>query len=336
MDSQPLINGMVCVWCEMDIFDKFLIVVAVISLPIAAILVPIRKIRASGKRSPLVDERLNFPGESLRNQLSDLLDDIVVCLVIALILIVVLISGLLGGVSELPSGLPIVVICCGLIAYASWKLKVQFSSALNYKLGLDGEEYTGQQLTLLLKDGADVFHDVPYKYGNIDHVVVGYDKVFAIETKAVRKPAKTAVASNAKNYEVMFDGEKLHFPTFKTAKPVEQAQLHAKWLHEHLNSKLKLEVQVIPVVALPGWFVKSSKAAQSSTLVCNPKGGFLRSHLGNSASAFDGRATVVDLISELVQVGAPKSKITDPDAQKYFDRWNRRVPKQTVESRLKS
>lgn len=310
----------------MDIFGKFLIVVAVLLLPLTAILFPIWKIRESGKQSPLVHERLNFPGESLRNHLSDLFEDIMIHFVIALVFIAFMISGLSGGISELPFGWFMLVICCAVIAYSSWKLKVKFSTALNFKLGLDGEEYTGQQLNLLMKDGADVFHDIPYKYGNIDHVVVGHDKVFVIETKAVRKPAKNSIASGAKNHEATFDGENIHFPTFKAARHVEQAQLHAKWLHEHLNDKLGLKVQVVPVVALPGWLVPYPKAGHS-VLVGNPRSGLLRSRLGDSASTFDGRKSVVDLIGDLALFGVAKSKITDPDSWKYFDRWNRRLAK---------
>ena len=54
--------------------------------------------------------------------------------------------------------------------------------------GLRGEEYTGQELNFLMRDGAYVFHDIPYKYGNIDHVVVCQSRILAVETKAYSKP----------------------------------------------------------------------------------------------------------------------------------------------------
>ena len=36
--------------------------------------------------------------------------------------------------------------------------------------------------------GAYVFHDIPYKYVNINHIVIGFNKSFAIKTKTMRKP----------------------------------------------------------------------------------------------------------------------------------------------------
>ena len=55
-----------------------------------------------------------------------------------------------------------------------------------------------------MKDSFDVFHDYPIdpngKSGNIDHIVVGPNRVFSIETTTVRKPtddekSKTALYS---------------------------------------------------------------------------------------------------------------------------------------------
>ena len=62
--------------------------------------------------------------------------------------------------------------------------------SFGFKSWPQGERLVGETINWLMKDGFDVFHDYPIdpngKSGNIDHIVVGPNGVFAIETKAVR------------------------------------------------------------------------------------------------------------------------------------------------------
>ena len=53
----------------------------------------------------------------------------------------------------------------------------------SYALGLDGELATAEELNQLMLDGCRVFHDVPIRYGNVDHVVVHRSGVYAVNTK---------------------------------------------------------------------------------------------------------------------------------------------------------
>ena len=84
----------------------------------------------------------------------------------------------------------------------------------NHYLGLKGERWVGDILNWMLKDGFEVFHDFPIepdgRTGNIDHILVGPNGVFAIETKTYRKPTE---AADGKNYEVKF----LHHVAIETA-----------------------------------------------------------------------------------------------------------------------
>lgn len=309
---------------------KFFLPLALSVALFSVIFYPLHKQRSTGKTSPLVNERLNFPGESLKTKLSDMLDDVVFYLICAYSSLAVLIAIIPTNLAELTAvKFLICVSCCLVILYVALNLKSNMSAALNYRVGLDGEEYTGQQLTLLLKHGADVFHDIPYKYGNIDHVVVGHDKVFAVETKAVRKPAPTSIKNGKKHHQVEFDGKRIIFPTFGTTKPVEQAKRHAKWLRQHLSENIGLEINVIPVVALPGWWVIPPKSSYE-VLVINPKNSCLLNLLGKPRYESN-RKRVVESIQELASFGVAKSKITDPDFAKHFDWMNRRIQKQAAE-----
>ena len=140
----------------------------------------------------------------------------------------------------------------------------------NYYLGLKGERWVGDMLNWMLKDGFEVFHDFPIepdgKTGNIDHIIVGPNGVFAIETKTYRKP-KAGV--DGKNYEVKFDGKQLRFPHRTTKKGIGQATHNARLLSKHLSASLDTSIEVFPILALPGWFVEST--SRDPLLVLNPK-----------------------------------------------------------------
>jgi hypothetical protein len=51
------------------------------------------------------------------------------------------------------------------------------------QMGGTAEEWTAEELEALDRRRWRVFHDVPVRYGNVDHVVVGPGRVYAIETK---------------------------------------------------------------------------------------------------------------------------------------------------------
>ena len=136
--------------------------------------------------------------------------------------------------------------------------------------GLAAELATAYGLQSLIPEGLLVFHDLPADGFNIDHVVVGKGVVFAIETKSRKKPAATGKGSA----RVRYDGKALHFPDHVATKPLEQAARQARWLAEHLSGATGNPVRVIPVVALPGWFIEQTASLPLSgndVRVINPK-----------------------------------------------------------------
>jgi hypothetical protein len=50
--------------------------------------------------------------------------------------------------------------------------------------GNDGERHVGKILEGLASDGWRVLHDIPFSYGNIDHVLIGPAGLIALETKS--------------------------------------------------------------------------------------------------------------------------------------------------------
>jgi hypothetical protein len=136
--------------------------------------------------------------------------------------------------------------------------------------GLAAELATADGLQQLVPDGLMLFHDLPADGFNIDHVVVGHSVVFAVETKSRKKPAKGGKDSA----RVRYDGKALSFPEHVETKPLEQAARQARWLADFLTGATGNPVRVIPVLALPGWYVElkaSLPTSSNDVRVVNPK-----------------------------------------------------------------
>lgn len=129
--------------------------------------------------------------------------------------------------------------------------------ARNVRLGLRGEQAVAETLNQSAEWGFRAFHDLPAgKNWNIDHVAVGRKGIFVIETKARRR---RKLSKGKPNHEVLYDGKFLIFPTSKDGASVEQARRNADWLREFFNKTSSENVQVEPILVLPGWFVKEKE-----------------------------------------------------------------------------
>lgn len=88
--------------------------------------------------------------------------------------------------------------------------------------GRKAELYTAQELNRLIGDGCTVLHDVPGEGFNLDHVVIGPEAVYIVETKAIRKPRKDL---HRDGHKVSYNGDELRFASgYSTRKPIKQAQ----------------------------------------------------------------------------------------------------------------
>jgi len=160
----------------------------------------------------------------------------------------------------------LILIAAAFEAYFIVKLVKIINKRRKFKLGYEGELAVGQELNQLLRDGYYVYHDFPADKFNIDHVVVGPAGVFAVETKARRKPTTGNGRSDAR---VIYDGSKLQFPDWWETKPLEQARKNARWLSKWLSSAVGGSIRTQPVLTLPGWFVE--RKSSSDLFVINSK-----------------------------------------------------------------
>lgn len=220
----------------------------------------LRKGRARAlRRSPIGVELLRAPGHSLRAQIDDatfnVLADVFMLAVLPLMFLAMfLMTSLLRGLpATMGTALFYVAFAVGLVIWGVVKLWKAGAMLDHLKAGYDAELAVGQELDLLMRQGAHVFHDFPAGNFNIDHVVIARQGVFAVETKGFTKPKRGQGRADA---TVNFDGQVLKFPTWTGREPIEQASRQARWLSKWLEAAIGSPVHVQPILALPGWFVE--------------------------------------------------------------------------------
>ena len=161
--------------------------------------------RRKARRNPFTKDFLRSPGESLQAELDDVRGDIMENLFGMLFLPVLLMAiyfGLrLNGASNSTLS-TFVILGLSVVIYSLYKLIGNLEKNRKLRLGVEGEKAVGEELNLLMLDGYRVFHDFPKENGkkgmtpNIDHIVIGRNGVFAVETKA-RSKGKKGQGKNA-------------------------------------------------------------------------------------------------------------------------------------------
>lgn len=211
------------------------------------------------RRNPLTCQMLRSPGESINQRIEQLNEDLDLNLMFSLVMPLYCYSAYLTSrcFSQKPLS-PAIFSIFGLILFVFFALRLNkiIRQRHNELLGLDCERAVGQELNHLMLDGCRVFHDFIADSFNIDHIVIGENGVFAIETKG---RAKSNNGQGKDNVKVVYDGQTLQFPTWREREPIDQAKRQAAWLSNWLTSAVGEKVSVQPVLALAGWFVERKK-----------------------------------------------------------------------------
>ena len=131
-------------------------------------------------------------------------------------------------------------------------------SRINLRLGLEAEWFVSSELHDIEAPGYKVFHDIQCDKFNIDHLVIGPNGVFAIETKGRRKPTNSkTTAEKSQEHVVKVKGKILEFPNYTDSSIVEQAIRQANWATIWLGEATGEKILVCPVITIPGWFIKT-------------------------------------------------------------------------------
>jgi hypothetical protein len=209
--------------------------------------------------SPLRDRPLHNPGQSLDQQLRDLLDEKILIPVLAAVILVVLaaMSWIHWLLKAPPNPLLMTLVAGSYSIYVAVVVRRRLRHVATLKLGRDGERAVGQYLELLREGGARVFHDVTADGFNIDHVVMSPHGIFAIETKTWSKPRKG-------DPRIQFDGQRLRAGKLEPDRePIRQVTAQAGWLKRLLFESTGKTFSVTPVVVFPGWFVEPSATTEA-------------------------------------------------------------------------
>ncbi|WP_298768299.1 nuclease-related domain-containing protein [uncultured Shewanella sp.] len=206
-----------------------------------------------------------LPGFGISEQLRDLQIQLIGPIFIAT-LIVSLPFSLVGFQYLIEKGsfnwLLIIFVLLGLFlcCVQTWRIMHKMT---NLRLGYTAELATASELVRLQAVGYQVFHDIQADNFNIDHLIVGPNGVFAIETKGRYK--RLIGDKKKKNYKLVYEVShnakleekaKLVFPSWCETKLLEQAQRQAKWVSHWLTNSSGLSVTAFPILVFPGWFIE--------------------------------------------------------------------------------
>ena len=78
----------------------------------------------------------------------------------------------------------------------------------------------------------------------------------------------TARAPDGDDYKVFYDGEQLSWPWGEDQDGTDEALKNAQWLQQWLEKTTGQKVGVVPVLALPGWYVEAK--AKAAVRVVSP------------------------------------------------------------------
>ncbi|WP_351014492.1 nuclease-related domain-containing protein [Shewanella sp. AC91-MNA-CIBAN-0169] len=221
------------------------------------------KYRDHTVKLPVDREQLQrIPAFGLQQQIQDLQFDLIAGLTMAVIVVTFPFAyeSIVQHISDssFPTAFaPIVIIGLGYYGHKTWK---NFSKLTKLRLGHTAEIATANELIGLQALGYQVFHDIQADGFNIDHLAIGKNGVFAIETKGRHKrkrDSKSTSATQGKDYQLFYKDGSLHFPSWTETKPIEQSTRQATWVSQWLTKATGQSVFASPVLVFPGWYVTS-------------------------------------------------------------------------------
>jgi len=167
------------------------------------------------RRNPLNYQMLRAPGESISQWIELLnseVDELVIFSgIVPLVCYAMYLTTRYIGHSQV-SPITFLLLALGFMVFFGFKLNKVIRQRHKEQLGLDCERAVGQELNQLMLDGYRIYHDFQADNFNIDHIAIGENGVFAIETKGRPKPDRGRGQEDAK---VTYDGQSMQFPTWR-------------------------------------------------------------------------------------------------------------------------
>lgn len=242
---------------------------------VGLVLLKVRRLRDEERRDPITTDIRYLPGSSLQDRLEKLsesrMDKVILVLLVGTVTALMIATR-----KSCPTALEwdwfegsAFALSLAIAIYLAIKVNEDLPTQRKLKQGIRAEHATAQELAASLAGTNRIIHDVRAKDFNIDHVVITGAGVFAVETKSRLKPP---AGSGSAAVKVKYNGKQLEFPGWVETKPIEQAARQAKWLADYLAQATGEDFPVVPVIALPGWFVENTaRITENMVRVINPK-----------------------------------------------------------------
>jgi len=222
----------------------------------------------SNKKSPIKDRPLRYTGQSLDEEIDELINDKALLYVVVSLFVIILaiVEWLRFFLKNPPAPITYTFLAFIITLFSFFKIRKIYKKIKSVKLGRDGERVVGQFLESLREKGHRVFHDLIGDNFNLDHVIISRKGIYVIETKTYSKPAKG-------ESKITFDGKQIFLDrkTFIT-EPIVQVTAASKWLKNILKETTGKDFTVKPVILFPGWFIETTDNGKKSDIwILNPK-----------------------------------------------------------------
>jgi hypothetical protein len=221
------------------------------------------------KKSPLKDRPLRYTGQSLDEEIDDLVNDKILIYFVAIILLGLATYMQWANYYKPITSPPILTTVIALLAFSfcSFQIYRSFRKLKALKLGRDGERAVGQYLELLREQGCRIFHDIVGSSFNIDHVIISKKGIFVIETKTYSKPTREKPQP-----VIFYDGEKILIDRHESKSDIlTQVKASSSWLKGVIKESTGKFFDITPVIVFPGWYVESPGNDKEKIQVLNPK-----------------------------------------------------------------
>jgi hypothetical protein len=222
------------------------------------------------RRSPLKAAPLRQAGASIQEEIDRLREDVFLDRLVAMLFAFVVWSmALVLWLIPSPRDLFFVMASVVFVGVIAWALPPMLRAKRqigHLRQGLAGERAVAECLDVVAHDGFWVIHDLRGDGFNVDHVIVGTQGVFTIETKTLSKPT-------VGDTRVRFDGVAVNVDSHTLDRdPLVQARARATWVRRTLEELTGQAYPVRPIVVFPGWYVERAPAASKANVwVLEPK-----------------------------------------------------------------
>ena len=218
--------------------------------------------------SPLKDNPLRNPGQSVQEEIDKIFSERIIILIIApaLFIYAATMTWWYKHTNNIPNPTLLIIIAIGVSIYSIVRIYTLRNQVKKLKQARDGEKAVGQYLENFRVNGDRIFHDIIGGKFNLDHVIVSKHGIFIIETKTYSKPKSIEP-------EIIYTKNHIKINGFDTKdKLLKQARCEAKWLKEMLKSSTGKDYSIQTAIVFPGWFVKDKENQNSTNIwVLNPK-----------------------------------------------------------------